>query len=60
MKEIQPKRRRAGFSHGWIDRKFGRKALAAVVASQAARGLVVDGQVDPQAARALRIKLERA
>ena len=54
MKEIQPKLRRAGFSHGWIGRKFGRKTHAAVVQFQVGRGLVADGQVGPQTSRALK------
>jgi hypothetical protein len=46
-----------GFHPGPIDGIFGAKTAAAVISFQAAEGLIVDGEVGPQTAKALGIKL---
>lgn len=48
---------RAGFDPGRVDGRFGRKTQAAVVAFQRGHELVADGEVGPQTAKALGIKL---
>lgn len=55
--EIQRRLRKEGFPPGPADGLFGTQTHAAVVGFQASRGLLVDGQVGPQTARALGITL---
>lgn len=57
VKKIQRKLKQAGLHPGRLDARFGPKTQAAVVAFQASRGLVADGEVGPQTAKALRIRL---
>ena len=57
VKEIQRKLRQAGFHPGSIDGQFGPQTQAAVVGFQMSKGLVPDGEVGPQTARALGVKL---
>lgn len=57
VKEIQRKLKQAGFHPGPLDGKYGSKTQAAVVAFQVSRGLVADGEVGPQTAKALRMRL---
>jgi peptidoglycan hydrolase-like protein with peptidoglycan-binding domain len=47
-----------GISPGRIDGESGPNTTAAVAAFQATKGLVVDGQVGKQTARALKISLQ--
>ncbi len=60
VKEIQRKLKKAGFHPGPLDGKYGPKTQAAVVALQVSRGLVADGEVGPQTAKALRMRLRLA
>jgi N-acetylmuramoyl-L-alanine amidase len=55
--EIQKALQSKGFNPGPVDGLFGNKTTAAVISFQAAVGLVVDGEVGPQTAKALGIKL---
>src|SRR6266446_1294709 len=57
---IQRKLREEGFNPGPIDGDFGATTHAAVVSFQAARRLVVDGEVGPTTARALGVSLPEA
>ncbi len=57
VKEIQRGLKEAGFHPGPIDGEFGPMTHAAVVAFQASRGLVPDGEVGPRTARALDVVL---
>lgn len=57
VKSIQRALRDAGFDPGPIDGDFGPNTTAAVAAYQTVKGLVIDGLVGPQTARALGIRL---
>lgn len=56
--EVQQSLKAAGYSPGALDGIFGRNTQAAVIAFQLAEGLVPDGEVGPQTAKALGIQLE--
>lgn len=60
VKRIQTALKRAGFHPGPVDGLFGPMMQAAVVAFQTSRKLLPDGEVGPQTARALGVKLETA
>src|SRR5262249_27553450 len=60
VKDIQRALKAAGFSPGPIDGDFGPLTHAAVMAFQASRGLVADGEVGPRTARRLGITLPTA
>ena len=47
----------AGFNPGPIDGEFGALTHAAVVAFQASRGLIADGEIGAKTARALDLEL---
>ncbi|MGR6465783.1 peptidoglycan-binding domain-containing protein [Rhizobium sp. PAMB 3182] len=55
--EIQHALADLGIDPGPIDGEYGSQTAAAVAAFQTIKGLVVDGQVGPQTARRLKIKL---
>lgn len=57
-RRIQTALANLGFSPGPIDGEFGPNTAAAVQAFQAAKGLIRDGQVGPQTAKALKISLK--
>ncbi|UPK28464.1 peptidoglycan-binding domain-containing protein [Bradyrhizobium sp. 195] len=46
-----------GFNPGPINGEYNDLTVAAVAAFQATKGLIVDGQVGPQTARRLKVKL---
>jgi hypothetical protein len=58
--KIQEALAAAGFDPGPVTGGYGELTAAAVRAYQATRGLVVDGEVGPQTARSLAIRLPRA
>jgi len=58
VKEIQRKLKEKGFNPGPLDGDFGSMTHAAVVSFQAARGLLIDGEVGATTARALGVTLE--
>ncbi len=58
VKEIQQRLKSAGFHPGNSDGVFGALTHAAVLAFQISRRLVPDGEVGPQTARALGIRLD--
>lgn len=60
VRAIQRKLKEKGLDPGSIDGDFGSATHAAVVSFQAARGLVIDGEVGPSTARALGVKLPDA
>jgi N-acetylmuramoyl-L-alanine amidase len=60
VKEIQRALKAAGFSPGPIDGDFGSNTHTAVMAFQASRGLVADGEVGPQTAKRLDVTLPPA
>jgi hypothetical protein len=57
VKEIQRKLRQHGFDPRWVDGIFGPKTFSAVLGFQKAHGLVADGEVGPQTAKALGMSL---
>jgi len=57
VRNIQRALEAAGIDTGGVDGIYGPKTTAAVAAFQRVRGLVVDGEVGPQTARALDIQL---
>lgn len=57
VKDIQRALATAGFSPGPIDGDYGHNTTAAVAAFQTVKGLVVDGQVGTQTAKALGVTL---
>ena len=57
VRAVQRALKRAGFSPGRIDGFYGLQTIAAVNAFQLSNGLVSDGEVGPQTARALGIAL---
>lgn len=57
VREIQRAVRKAGFDPGPMDGIFGPNTAAAVAAYQADRELLVDGEVGPDTARHLKVKL---
>lgn len=57
VRDIQVALDKRGISPGTIDGIFGPNTTAAVAAFQASAGLVVDGQVGPQTAKALAVKI---
>lgn len=57
VRNIQRALDAAGIDSGGVDGKYGPKTTAAVAAFQRLNGLVVDGEVGPQTARALEIEL---
>lgn len=57
IKEIQSALEKAGYSSGGIDGVFGKNTEKAVVRFQIARGLVPDGEVGEQTAKALGVEL---
>ena len=57
VRNIQRALDAAGVDSGGVDGKYGPKTTAAVAAFQRLKGLVVDGEVGPQTARALEIEL---
>lgn len=56
-KAIQNALRKLGFDPGPVDGIYGAKTAAAVAAFQASNGLVSDGEVGPQTATALKVKI---
>jgi hypothetical protein len=60
VRAIQRALKKAGFSPGEIDGVYGPHTQAAVFAFQAAKRLTPDGEVGPQTAKALGLKLELA
>ncbi len=60
VRAIQQALADAGFDPGPINGAYGDLTAAAVRAYQATRGLVVDGEVGPQTARSLAVRLPRA
>jgi len=60
VKAIQRSLKDAGVDPGPIDGDFGSATHAAVVSFQAARRLVIDGEVGPTTARALGVDLPDA
>jgi N-acetylmuramoyl-L-alanine amidase len=57
VRDIQQALLAAGFDPGPIDGIYGEKTAAAVAAFQRTKGLVMDGEVGPQTAKELGIKL---
>ncbi|SMO79671.1 peptidoglycan-binding domain-containing protein [Paracoccus laeviglucosivorans] len=57
VEKIQKALAAAGFDPGPIDKEYGPMTAAAVGAYQAAKGLIVDGQVGPNTAKKLKIDL---
>ncbi len=55
---IQQALQTAGISPGVVDGEFGPNTTAAVAAFQGVKGLIMDGRVGPQTARALKISLK--
>ena len=60
IKPIQRALKARGFDPGPLDGEFGPMTHAAVVSFQAARRLVIDGEVGPATARALAVRLPEA
>src|SRR5262249_55578531 len=60
IKPIQRALKERGFDPGPIDGEFGPLTHAAVVSFQAARRLVIDGEVGPATSRALGVRLPEA
>ena len=60
VKDIQRELKARGFNAGGVDGVYGPMSQAAVVSFQAARGLVMDGEVGPATARALGVTLPAA
>jgi N-acetylmuramoyl-L-alanine amidase len=56
-KDIQIALRKLNFDPGPVDGIYGAKTTAAVVAFQNTKGLVADGEVGPQTAAALKVKI---
>jgi peptidoglycan hydrolase-like protein with peptidoglycan-binding domain len=57
VRKIQSALEAQGIDCGGVDGEFGPKTTAAVAAFQRVKGLVVDGEVGSQTARALEIEL---
>jgi N-acetylmuramoyl-L-alanine amidase len=57
VRNIQTALEAQGIDPGGVDGKYGPKTTAAVAAFQRLKGLVVDGEVGPQTARALEVEL---
>ena len=57
VRKIQRALDENGIDSGGVDGKYGPKTTAAVAAFQRLKGLVVDGEVGPETARALEIEL---
>jgi N-acetylmuramoyl-L-alanine amidase len=56
VKDVQRRLRKAGFHSGPIDGVFGPQTAAAVQAFQISRGLLIDGEVGTQTAKALGVR----